>query len=153
MLFDIDYTLFDTDLFKQSDLTTYKLFDEVTEVLENLSTKVVIGIFSQGEIVFQQTKLDKTGISNYFQQEVVHIVGDKDASLKEVLHLYKNHKVFLVDDRLEILKSASEVLPSLITIWVKRGFFAENQKPIKNYAPHAIIDTLQEVIPIVTANK
>lgn len=153
VLFDIDYTLFDTDYFKKTNLQTHRIYDEVEDVLHELSQIALLGIFSEGELVFQQTKLEKTGIVKYFVEEYIHIVGAKNEVLAEVLHKYKDATVFLVDDKLEVLKNASDVLPSLVTIWVKRGIYAQNQKPIESFAPHGIIDTLQEVIPIVTAYK
>jgi len=57
ILFDIDYTLFDTDFFKESKLLKHKIYDEVIGVLESLAEATTLGIFSKGETEFQKTKL------------------------------------------------------------------------------------------------
>lgn len=151
VLFDIDYTLFNTDIFKASELKTHSIYDEVPEVLEKLSEIALLGIFSEGKLLLQQTKLQKTKIQGYFIEAHTHIVEKKDASIEEVLKLYKNNILYLVDDKLTVLHQASLLLPGIITVWVKRGIYAQKQQPIKNFAPHAIIDSLQELIPLVTA--
>ena len=45
VLFDIDFTLFDTQTFKDSKLTKYTSYGEVISVLENLSKISELGIF------------------------------------------------------------------------------------------------------------
>ena len=43
-------------------------------------------------------------------------------------------------------------MPSVFTIWVKRGFYAENQKNIPGFKPDAEIKNLSEVVKIVKEN-
>lgn len=151
VLFDIDYTLFNTDIFKESQLKTHTIYKEVLEVLEKLSQVALLGIFSEGKLLLQRTKLKKTKIKGYFIEKRTHIVEKKEASIEDVLKLYKKDTLFLVDDKLTVLHRASLLVPGIITVWVKRGIYAEKQQPIKNFTPHAIIDSLQELIPLVTA--
>lgn len=151
VLFDIDYTLFNTDIFKSSDLKTHSIYKEVPNVLKTLSNIAILGIFSEGKLLLQQTKLEKTKIDTFFIKEHTHIVEKKDVSIGEMLKKYKNHVLYLVDDKLTVLHQASLLMPEVVTIWIKRGIYAENQKPIENYTPRAIIYSLEEVIPLVTA--
>lgn len=151
VLFDIDYTLFNTDIFKASDLQTHSIYEEVPGVLQKLSDIAMLGIFSEGKLLLQQTKLEKTHIDTFFIKEHMHIVEKKDVSIGDMLKKYKNHLLFLVDDKLSVLHQASLLMPEAVTIWIKRGIYAQNQKPIENYTPHAIIYSLEEVIPLVTA--
>ena len=76
VLLDIDYTLFDTKTFKDSNLTKYSLYDEILLVLPSLANVAELGIFSKGEDAFQNAKLQATGIENFFQQKNVHIFED-----------------------------------------------------------------------------
>ena len=62
---------------------------------------------------------------------------------------YKDSKLFFVDDKLEILYSAKKHMPQVVTIWVKRGPFAQNQKPILDFNPDAQVDNLLEVVEII----
>lgn len=149
MLFDIDYTLFDTAFFKQSGLSDHKNYEEVMQVLNSLSSFVTLGIFSKGETQFQKTKLEKTGIQRLFKEEDVHIFIDKDINLIRVIDKYKDFKIFLVDDKLEILRSAKKHMKQVFTIWVKRGPFAENQKEIPGFSPDVEVETLSEIVEII----
>ncbi len=152
ILFDIDYTLFDTHKFKNSQLKDYSLYEEVIRVLTQLSEFVTLGFFSKGVIGFQTIKLQKTGMSKFFKDHNVHIFDDKDANLISVLEKYKRSNLFLVDDKLGVLDSAKKHVPQIITIWVKRGPFAESQKSIPGFKPDAEVENLSEVVRIVRSS-
>lgn len=152
ILFDIDYTLFNVDIFKKTRLREYSLYDEIGEVLANLSKIAKLGIFSEGEYIFQETKLIKTRIHEYFDKKDIHIADKKDIILDEILHKYKKNKVYFVDDKLTILHRAKKINSSLFVVWVKRGIYANTQRPIKNFTPDAIINNLNELIPIIQSS-
>lgn len=152
VLFDIDYTLFDTAFFKQSGLSEHKIYSEVRQVLDSLSVFATLGIFSKGESEFQRTKLEETGILRLFKEENVHIFDDKDVNLIQVINKYRDSKIFLVDDKLGILYSAKKHMPKIITVWVKRGWYAQNQKEIPGFIPDAEVENLSEVVRIVQSN-
>ncbi|MEK7451072.1 MAG: sugar phosphate nucleotidyltransferase [Patescibacteria group bacterium] len=152
VLFDIDYTLFDTRKFKDSKLQDYNIYEEVMGILMQLSGLANLGIFSKGETEFQKTKLEKTGMMKFFKDNDVHIFDDKDANLINVLEKYKGSKLFLVDDKLEILYSAKKHMSQVFTIWVKRGPFAQVQKPIEEFSPDEQVENLSEIVRIVQSN-
>jgi hypothetical protein len=152
VLFDIDYVLFDTASFKQSRLSKYNIYSEVSEILESLSSFTTLGIFSKGDLRFQKTKLEKTGIEKYFKRENIHIFDDKNINLAKILDKYQGFKIFLVDDKLVVLYLAKECLGNVFTVWVKRGEYAENQKPIPGFTPNAEVANLSEVVKIVQSN-
>ncbi|MDO8583046.1 MAG: hypothetical protein Q7R51_00765 [bacterium] len=149
VLFDIDYTLFDTAFFKESGLSEHKIYDEVLQVLENLSGIVMLGIFSKGESEFQKNKLEKTGMKKFFKDYNIHIFADKDANLISVLDKYKDSKLFLVDDKLGVLYSAKMHIDQVFAIWVKRGPFAKVQEPISGFTPDAEVTNLSDVVGII----
>lgn len=149
VLFDIDYTLFDTAFFKESRLVKHKAYEEVIGVLDNLNKIAVLGIFSEGDIEFQIEKLTKTDIKKYFDEIHTHIVSDKVSEIKKVFNKYAKNKIFLVDDKLSILRDLRDFMPSVFTIWVKRGPFAQNQREISGFKPDAEVKILSEVVKIV----
>lgn len=150
VLFDIDNTLFNTEKFKKSDLTTFEVYDEVKETLEKLKNVATLGLFSQGEIAFQNKKLHQTDIKNYFAEEHTHIVEYKLDVLEDILSRYKsNAKVFFVDDWLSILHEAKKSDPSIFTIWMKRGEYAHSQTIHSDFTPDAIVENLRDVIPLI----
>lgn len=148
MLFDLDYTLFNVDVFKQSGLTNFAIYDEVEETLENLKDNYVLGVFSEGEVELQKSKLKNTGIKKYFKDENVHIVENKPASVANVLNKYNVNNIFYVEDKLNVLFDAKKLTPSLFAIWMKRGRYAQNQKDIPGFKPDAEIENLKEVVRI-----
>jgi len=149
VLFDIDYTLFDTALFKESGLSRHEIYEEVMQVLDSLSSFTTLGIFSKGEVQFQKTKLEKTGMAKFFKEEHIHIFNDKDINLTKIIDRYKDSQIFFVDDKLEILHSAKKYAKDVFTIWVKRGWYAQNQKGIFGFKPDAEVENLTEVARIV----
>jgi len=149
VLFDIDYTLFDTDVFKKTKLRKHALYREVYAVLQELSRVATLGVFSEGNIALQRMKLRKTEIHRYFPKEYTHIVEVKDHNLREILSKYKDKKLFLVDDKLPILRMAKKVLPSIFTIWVKRGIYAAEQKEIPGFKPDAIVNDLSKLAQLI----
>lgn len=149
VLFDIDYTLFDTDHFKKTKLLKHKIYDEVIGVLDNLSKIATLGIFSEGNLDFQKEKLRKTDIKKYFDEINTHIVLDKLSEIKRVFIKYKNKKLFLVDDKLSVLYKVWKILPTASTIWVKRGIFAKEQKEIPGFRPTSEILNLKDVVKII----
>lgn len=149
VLFDIDYTLFDTAFFKESNLLEHKIYQEVIQVLENLKTIAILGIFSEGNIDFQRKKLRETGIEKYFEQDNTHIVLNKLEELKGIIEKYEDRETFFVDDKLAILFDAKESFPDVFTIWVKRGPFAQNQKEILGFKPDVQVDNLSEAVKII----
>ena len=152
VLFDIDYTLFDTKAFIDSGFKKYAPYDEIPPTIKRLSKSFDLGIFSKGEIEFQNNKLDKTGLRKYFKKSNIHIFEDKNANLKDVIGKYDNYKVFLIDDKLQVLYEAKLSMPLIVTIWIKRGPFAENQKPIENFFPDITVNNLVNLSKIVESN-
>lgn len=152
VLFDIDYTLFDTDFFKKSKHSKHKIYEEVIEVLKILKNIATLGIFSEGNLNFQKTKLEKTGIKRYFEQKDTHIVLNKLDELKNILERYKEAKTFFIDDKLSILFDAKNMYPEVFVVWVKRGFYAQRQKKIAGFKPDAEVKNLSEIVGIVQSN-
>lgn len=149
VLFDIDYTLFDTKAFKESELKSFTVYEEVADALGEIGAFAELGIFSEGEEDFQKAKLIETAIDSHFRDTHVHIVKKKNDVFPEVLDQYKKSTLFLVDDRLEVLFKAKKHMPEMYAIWMKRGPFAEDQKPIEGFSPDATIDDLRMILPIV----
>jgi len=150
ILFDIDNTLFNTLRLKESELKIFEIYEEVKETLVELSTVAKLGILSQGQIAFQEKKLRETNIAQYFFEEHKHIVEYKIDVMKEVFERYHNKaKVYFIDDWIEMLRFAKKTDPSVVTIWMKRGEYAQVQEESNDFIPDAVVTNLRGVIPLI----
>lgn len=150
VLLDIDNTLFNTVKLKASNLTHFELYEEVKDTLKKLATVATLGILSQGEIAFQNKKLETTEIKHYFLSEHTHIVEYKLDVMKDILERYKdNAQVYFIDDWLEGLRVAKNVSSNVFTVWMKRGEYAHSQKELSDFSPDATITSLHELISII----
>lgn len=150
VLFDIDYTLFDTASFKESNLTKFSLYDEIGLLLEKLSKTATLAIFSKGETDFQINKLKKTGIDKYFTKDFIDIVEDKTYEFERVIDKYKNYEIYLIDDRISNLEIAKRHRSDIKTIWVERGPFAIKDT---NFVPDKSISDLGELEEYIKNEK
>lgn len=150
ILFDIDYTLFDTATFKESNLTNYSLYVEIAPLLKDLSKTAMLGIFSQGEVDFQKKKLKETGIDKHFIDEYINIVESKIDTIETVIDKYKNYEIFLIDDRIDNLEMAKRHNPNIKTVWVKRGPFAVRDT---RFIPDKSIEDLRQLLDFVRYEK
>ena len=91
-----------------------------------------------------------TNINDYFAEEHKHIVEYKIDVIEDTLQRYKgNTKVFFVDDWVDMLRLAKKFDPSIFTIWIKRGQYANMQKSYADFTPDAIVENLRDVVPLV----
>jgi len=154
VLLDIDNTLFNTEKLKNTNLTVFALYDEVVDTLSELAKVATLGIFSQGDIAFQNKKLQETNIHHYFAQEHKHIVEYKIDIMEEVFRKYKNKAtVYFIDDWLEMLRVAKKVDPSVFTIWMKRGEYSDTQQKHEDFTPDMTVINLHDVISVIKNNK
>jgi phosphoglycolate phosphatase-like HAD superfamily hydrolase len=150
VLLDIDNTLFNTVKLKESNLTHFELYDEVKDALKELATSATLGILSQGEIAFQNKKLETTQIKQYFLSDHTHIVENKLDVMQEILGKYKGKaKVFFIDDWVDMLRAAKKIDPNVFTIWMKRGEYANVQKKHSDFTPDAVVEDLHDVISLI----
>lgn len=126
ILFDIDYTLFDTDTFKASQLRLFSLYPFVEEVLRAISGAYTLGILSQGEKELQEKKLKETGIIHFFDPSHMYIVENKHTELEKIMKSLVKFSTILVEDKKEMLERAHEFDSDLVTVWVKNGPYASS---------------------------
>jgi FMN phosphatase YigB (HAD superfamily) len=149
ILFDIDYTVFDTGKFKDSDLQNFQVYPDCVSTLTQLSQIATLGILSEGTYDLQMEKLVKTDILIFFSKDDIHIVENKTDTLQHILGHYRDTDVSFVEDKLTMLQQATEILPNMKTFWLKRGPYAEDQKSILGFSPDHTIDSLSMLISLI----
>lgn len=136
-----------TNLFYDDNLMQSCLYKESRKVVENLQKKALIVIFSKGKDIFQRAKI--SAIKHLLQERHIHITLDKYETLPKLMKHYRGKKLYLVDDAYGVLHAAKRLNPEIFTIWVKRGEFAEKQKPIAGFESDAVISNLKEVFSFI----
>ena len=123
------------------------------EGLESIAKdpSIKIGIFSGGESGFQLKKIEQ--IESFFHKDHIHVIKYKHLNVSKIIKKYKDFQVYLVDDVLNILYNAKKIDKSIITIWIKRGRFAEQKKDFADFRPDFDISDLKEIISIVEGSK
>lgn len=94
-----------------------------------LSAKSNLVIFSAGDPLFQVTKIAKLGLAKK-ASEVVLVGGKKVESLKDLTAKYVGIKLVVIDDKPEILEVVKEQVPDAVTIWIRYGRYAKGRDSI-----------------------
>jgi hypothetical protein len=134
LLFDIDYTLINVKLFwkplniepdwKKANLP-YRdaVYKEVPEVLEKLSKKFQLGIYSEGDENFQLKKLQKGNLLQFFTKKLMYIHISKKNTLEQIKQISRNDLLWFIDDRLDNLDSVHTTIPEAKTVRIVRGYY------------------------------
>ena len=88
------------------------------EFIEFLKKNGSLIIFSDGDQLFQKTKIEKLGLSSLADEVVIS--KSKIDLFEELQKKYKG-EIFVIDDKPVVIAKAKEVLADCITIWVKFG--------------------------------
>lgn len=126
------------------------LYEETLETITEVAKVADVGIFSRGHKQFQGNKIMK--FKHLLHADHIYMDIDKLKILPEIIAKYKQAKLYLIDDLLDVLHLAKKLKEDIVTIWVKRGMYAENQKDIPGFSPDAEVENLSEVARIVKSN-
>jgi hypothetical protein len=111
IFFDIDYTLFDTLSFKESNFALFQLYPGVKSTIELLSKNSTLGILSTGE--------------------------DKSLEFENLSKKFTDKEIWFVEDKINMLELAKKYNKNLRTIWFKNGPFVDLVK--SNFTPDKVI--------------
>ncbi len=123
------------------------LHKEVLSSLKKFTVVGEVGILSQGDKEFQSAKI--IHFKHLLNSDHVYIFTDKKSNMIGIFKNLKKYKVYFVDDMLSMLQAAKRIDSSIVTIWMKRGRYAQNQKEIVGFAPDAEVENLSEVVKII----
>lgn len=147
VLFDIDHTLFDTPSFKESQLTKFSIYEEVIDVLEKLKDVAVLGVYSEGELALQTSKLLNTNITDRFIKEHIYIFDKKLEHVSEIFEKSDEKDFFLIDDRPLVLAKVKEYNPDVKTVWIRRGLYKDEY--IDGFTPDKTVVNLRDILSYI----
>src|SRR5271168_299105 len=112
-----------------------RLYPQALDVLERFRGWGPTAILSDGDVVFQPRKVERSGISEAVDGRVL-IYIHKEQELTDVEQRYPAHHYVLVDDKLRILHAIKEIWQSRVTtVFVRQGHYAHDPEIFKKYPP------------------
>ena len=112
-----------------------RLYPESLDVLERFRSWGQTVILSDGDVVFQPRKVERSGISEAVEGEVL-IYIHKEEALDDVERRYPAHHYVMVDDKLRILAAVKKAWGSRVTtVFPRQGQFGRDQEIIAAYPP------------------
>jgi len=123
-----------------------RLYPGALDVIEELQQRARVVIFTDGDIVYQPNKVERSGLWQAVHGDVL-ICVHKEEMLDEVERRYPARRYVMVDDKIRILAAMKAVWGArLTTVLVKQGRFAHDQSTLHAYPPaDRSIDRIEEL--------
>ena len=126
---------------------TRRLYPKALEVLEHVGRLTQTAILSDGDVVFQPHKVDRSGIRTAVDGRVL-IYIHKEHELADVERRFPAARYVLVDDKLRILSAVKEVWGDRVTtVFPRQGHYALDPEVLAKYPPADVtIETIAELL-------
>ena len=103
-----------------------RLYPEALRVLEHFGKLGPTVILSDGDVIFQPRKIERSGIRRAVKDRVL-ICVHKELELDDVERFYPAQHYVLFDDKVRILRAVKKVWGSRVTtVFVKQGSYAHD---------------------------
>ncbi|HTL54998.1 MAG TPA: HAD family hydrolase [Candidatus Limnocylindrales bacterium] len=110
-----------------------RLFPNSLDVLERFSKLAPVVLLTDGDVVFQPRKADRSGLSEAVEGRVL-IYVHKEKELDDVSRRFPAEHYVLVDDKLRILTAVKEIWRTRITtVFVRQGHYAFDPETVGKY--------------------
>jgi FMN phosphatase YigB (HAD superfamily) len=110
-----------------------RLFPDALKVIEHVQQWGPAVILSDGDVVFQPLKINRSGLAHAVTGRVL-IYVHKEQQLTDVEQRYPAEHYVIVDDKVRILAAVKKFWASRVTtIFVRQGRYAIDQKVLTNY--------------------
>jgi FMN phosphatase YigB (HAD superfamily) len=112
-----------------------RLYPGALEVLNRLRSWGQTVVLSDGDVVFQPRKVERSGISRAVGGHVL-IYIHKEQALADVERRYPAERYVMVDDKLRILAATKKVWGDhMTTVFPRQGKFANDPEVLAAYPP------------------
>ena len=110
-----------------------RLFPDALKVIEHVQQWGAAVILSDGDVVFQPLKIDRSGLTDAVSGRVLVYVH-KEQELDDVEQRYPAEHYVLIDDKLRILAAVKKFWGSRVTtVFVRQGHYATDPTPFASY--------------------
>jgi FMN phosphatase YigB (HAD superfamily) len=112
-----------------------RLYPESLDVIDRLKTMGTVAILSDGDVVFQPRKVDRSGLWSAVDGNVL-IYVHKEHELDDVADRLPAEHYVLVDDKLRILDAVKKVWGDRVTtVFPRQGHYAHDPEILAAYPP------------------
>jgi FMN phosphatase YigB (HAD superfamily) len=112
-----------------------RLFPNSLDVIEHCKQWGPNVILSDGDVVFQPRKVDRSGLLEAFEKNVL-IYVHKELELEDVERRYPAENYVMIDDKLRILAAIKKAWgKNVTTVFPQQGHYATDPKVLKEYPP------------------
>jgi FMN phosphatase YigB (HAD superfamily) len=112
-----------------------RLFPNSLDVVENVKQWGPAVILSDGDVVFQPRKVERSGLSDVVDGNVL-IYVHKEEELDDVEYRYPADHYVLIDDKLRVLTAIKKVWGARVTtVFPKQGHYANDPQALAKFPP------------------
>ena len=124
-----------------------RLFAGTLDVIEHLGAWGPTVILSDGDVVFQPRKVERSRLYEAVEGRVL-IYIHKEQELEDVESRYPAEHYVLVDDKLRILAAIKKAWgPRLTTVFARQGHYAHDPQMLAAYPPADVrVDRIDELL-------
>ncbi|MCU1382716.1 MAG: haloacid dehalogenase [Acidobacteria bacterium] len=124
-----------------------RLYPGAVDVIRALRARGATAILSDGDVVFQPRKIERSGLWEAVAGEVL-IYIHKEQMLDEVERRYPAARYVMIDDKLRILNAMKAVWGRrLTTVFVRQGHYAHEPQHLAGLAPADVtVDAIGDVV-------
>jgi len=124
-----------------------RLFPESLDVIDHLRAWGPTVILSDGDVVFQPRKIQRSGLWEAVEGRVL-IYIHKEHMLHDVEERYPAHHYVMVDDKLRILAAMKKIWGDrLTTVFPRQGHYALDPKNVRDYpAADLTVERIGELV-------
>lgn len=128
-----------------------RLYPRAIDTIAELDRRGRTVILSDGDVVFQPRKVERSGLWAAVGGRVL-IYVHKEQMLDDVARRHPAEQYVMVDDKLRILDAMKRVWRARVTtVFVRQGHYALDPEAAKNYAPADVtIDAIAELPAALT---
>ena len=126
-----------------------RLFPQAREVVRHVSQWAQAVILSDGDVVFQPRKIDRSGLFEVVEGHVL-IYIHKEKELDDVEQRYPADHYVMVDDKLRILTAVKAYWgPRVTTVFPRQGHYAKDPEVLRTFpAADLTIDHISDLLSI-----
>jgi hypothetical protein len=144
-----DFHIFAVSYFLVNYHFANRLLPGSLDVIEKFKRDAVVAILSDGDVVFQPHKVERSGLREAVDGNVM-IYIHKENELDDVEGRFPANHYILVDDKIRILTAAKQVWGQRVTtVFPRFGHYATDPAEVAKYpAPDVTIERIDEMLAL-----